>query len=129
MGEALALTAQGCGRKGVLRKWLGHAKRGIPRSPAAAGPSKRRVSILSHTRNGKGYIFVPDLTLGAGSDRNAARLGGRSRDVLGDQPRHVGWLLHIRQMARAFDDLKPRAFDQPRSLSHQGHWGGAVLVA
>src|SRR5271163_545783 len=78
---------------------------------------------------GRAIFSFPDLTLGARSDRNPARLGGRSRDVLGDQPRHGGWLLHIRQMARAFDDLKPRAFDQPRSLSHQGHGGGAVLVA
>ena len=59
MGEDLALTVQGRGRNDVLRKGVGHCETGIPRSPAAAGPSKRRVSILSHPRNGKDYIFVP----------------------------------------------------------------------
>src|SRR5271154_4017985 len=51
---------------------------------------------------GRAIFSAFGLTLGNLGDRHAARPSGRSRDVLGDQPRR---------------------------LSHQGHGGGAVLVA
>src|SRR5271154_4848738 len=55
------------------------------------------------TGTGRAIFSAFGLTLGSLGDGHAARSSGRSRDVLGDQPRHGGWLLHIRQMARAFD--------------------------
>jgi hypothetical protein len=58
MGEALALTAQGCGRKGVLRKGLGHAKRGIPAIAGCRRAVKTaRVYTLS-SQERKGLYFL-----------------------------------------------------------------------
>src|SRR5208282_5032477 len=110
-----------------------------PRPPAAAGPSKRRVSILSQVLNGKSQVCAFPFALdgicsvaaaGAwrtGWRRRASR--GRLPHVLGDQPRHHVRFLDVRQMARALNALKARAFDERSGFPYDGYRDGAVLVA
>ncbi len=62
MGQ-VALCAINWRRDGVLRNGLGHSLSGPRGRRLPPGRQKRRVSILSHPRNGKGWRFLVPLTL------------------------------------------------------------------